>query len=79
MYLNYLDNKKWYHISHIIPKLLTAKWYKKYLIPGSPLLIVFYDLICNNLVITHVYYYLLIYIPLMLLKKITSSSPILCK
>lgn len=48
--------------------------YKKYynlFIKLSPLIFILYDCIFNNFIVIHVYYYLLIYTPLMLLLKIT--------
>jgi len=38
----------------------------------SPVIVILYDCIFNNFVISHVYYYLLIFIPIMLLRKVTT-------
>lgn len=48
---------------------------KKYqlFIQFTPFLVVLYDFIFNNFVIIHFYYYMLIYIPIMLFRRITAA------
>lgn len=70
LFFEYCKNRPWYNFDVILYKIITNKYYKKIFIPLSPIIIILYDCIFNNLVISHVYYYLLIYVPLMLLRKI---------
>ena len=51
--------------------ILNSNKYKTF-IQISPIIIVIYDCIINNFIIIHVYYYLLIYTPIMLIKRITT-------
>jgi hypothetical protein len=46
------------------------RFYQRFVVL-SPLIFVLYDCIFNDWVLTHVFYYLLVYIPLMLIKRIT--------
>lgn len=64
----------WYflslHVHKTITKIICNKYYKKF-VTFSPLLVVFYDCFYNNFIIIHLYYYLLLYIPLMLWRRVT--------
>lgn len=66
----------WYRLDVYIDKLfgrITWHWfYYKYFFQMTPFLIIIYDCIFNNFVITHIFYYMLLYIPLMLFKKGTT-------
>jgi hypothetical protein len=62
----------WYHHKFIIKYIIDHKFYRNFMVPFSPLLILLYDCFFNNLIITHVYFYLLFYVPLMLFKKVTT-------
>lgn len=69
----YLDNRPWYHFDKILRWITRRKYYKKIFVPLSPLFFIFYDCIFNNFIITHVYYYLLFFMPIMLVRRITTS------
>jgi len=66
----YNKNRPWYNLHVILMNLMGNKYYNQ-LILISPLIIILYDCIFNNQIIIHVYYYLAIYMPIILLKKIT--------
>jgi len=51
-------------------KLSNSKYYSLF-VQTTPMFVIIYDCIFNNFIITHVYYFLLFYTPLILLKKIT--------
>jgi len=72
-YINYLRKRSKYYYLNMVYSLINNKYYKKFII-FSPILLVLYDCIFNNLIIIHVYYYLLFYVPLMLYRRITIRS-----
>lgn len=51
----------------VLEYLFELNFFMNFVVPISPLLIILYDCSFNNCVITYGYYYLLIYIPMMLL------------
>lgn len=59
-----------YHFYIFISKMISNKLYKIF-IQVSPILFIVYDCIFNNFIIITVYYYLIFYVPIMLLKRIT--------
>lgn len=59
-----------YHFYIFISKMIDNKFYKIF-IQVSPILFIVYDCIYNNFIIITVYYYLIFYVPIMLLKRIT--------
>lgn len=63
------DNVPRYH-PYCILNSISAKGYYTKIIRVSPLIILLYDCVFNSFVVTHVFYYLLFYLPLMLLKRI---------
>lgn len=69
----------WYFLSLHIHKTIrkitrygkpSGKYYERF-VTFSPLLVVLYDCFYNDFIITHLYYYLLLYIPLILWKRVT--------
>jgi hypothetical protein len=60
-----------YNIFRIIWRILFSRKLET-LIALSPLFFVIYDCIFNHFIITHVFYYLLIYIPMMIFKRVTT-------
>jgi len=72
---------KFYNPLRILSKIHSSKKYP-IVIKLSPLLVFIYDCIFNNFVIIHLYYYLLLYVPVMLLLRFTSflslEASILC-
>jgi len=72
---------KFYNPFRILSKIHSSKKYP-IVIKLSPLLVFIYDCIFNNFVIIHLYYYLLLYVPIMLLLRFTSflslEASILC-
>lgn len=66
----------WYFLFFYIYEILIkifGKSYKRFMVI-SPLVVVFYDCFYNDFIIVHLYYYLLLYIPLMLWKRVTSCT-----
>jgi len=63
-----------YHFYRLFRKLVYGRSRDAYrlFIMLSPFLVIIYDCICNNWVLYHVYHYLLIYIPIILIKRITT-------
>lgn len=62
------DNLKFFFYNKTIYKKIYNLFIKL-----TPLFVILYDCIFNNFIIIHVYYYFLIYIPLMLFLKITEA------
>jgi hypothetical protein len=71
LYTDYIKKRPWYHIHNLIFRFFKNRYYRKIFIPFSPILVIIYDCIFNNFVLIHVYYYLLLYVPLMLWRRIT--------
>lgn len=74
MLLKLLENFQEKSVPHIIlyylyGKVAIKRWQR--FVIFSPLLFIFYDLIFNNFVISHVFPYLLLYTPLILIKRLT--------
>ena len=71
----------YYHPYRILLRIFCSKKYP-IVIKLSPLLVFVYDCIYNNFVIIHLYYYLLLYVPVMLLLRFTSflslEASVLC-
>lgn len=63
LFYDYCEKRPWYDFDVILYKII---------IPFSPSIIIIYDCIFNDFIITHVYY-LLLYIPIMIIKRITST------
>lgn len=60
-----------YHFHNLFGKLSNNKRYQRFIIV-SPLIFILYDCIFNHWILIYTYYYLLLYIPLMLFKRITT-------
>ena len=73
LYNIYIKQRSRFYYLKIVLNLLNNKYYRKFIMPFSPIALILYDCIFNNLLIIHVYYYLLIYVPLMLWRRITIS------
>src|ERR1700753_251587 len=74
LYKKYTKTKLWYlDYERLIIYIVNDKYYKKYFMPFSPFLFLLYDCIFNNFILTHLCYYLLLYIPLILWRRITTS------
>jgi hypothetical protein len=73
LWSNYYSDLPWYNYHKFISQILSNKWYINVIVPSSPLIVVLYDILYYDFILKHVYYYLLFYIPLMLLRKITIS------
>lgn len=74
MLLKLFENFQEKSVPHIIlyylyVKVAIIRWQR--FVIFSPLLFIFYDLIFNNFVISHVFPYLLLYTPLILIKRLT--------
>lgn len=72
-FFSYMDQLSFYHRINIIKFLFISKYYrslKHLLIP----ILFFYDCCFNNFVVTAVFYYLLFYIPLRLLQRMSTAS-----
>jgi hypothetical protein len=61
-----------YHFKVLINKIIYNKYYTLF-VSLSPFFIILYDCIFNHWVITHVFYYLIVFIPVMIWKRITTS------
>jgi hypothetical protein len=61
-----------YHPYHMFSFILYHQRLKTMIIL-SPIIFIGYDCIFNNWVLVHIYYYLLLYIPLMMIKRVTTS------
>jgi hypothetical protein len=61
------------HNNFYIFKYIINHRYYRTMITFSPFIIIAYDCIFNNWILVHVYYYLLLYVPLMVIKRITSA------
>lgn len=61
-----------YHFRRIYSYIFENRFYPKF-ITLSPVIIVFYDCIYNDFILSHVFYYLLFYIPLKLLHRISKT------
>lgn len=55
----------------IISVFISNKYYKRFM-QFSPMIIIIYDCLFNDFVLTHVFYYMLFYIPLRLFKQIVN-------
>jgi|ERR1700753_229122 len=73
LYKKYRETRRWYYYRNLIIRIVTHRYYKKYFIPFSPILFLLYDCTFNNFILTHLCCYLLLYIPLMLWRRITTS------
>lgn len=61
----------WFHFHKLICNIIFNKYYKNFLIPFSPLFVILYDCYYNDFILTHIYYYMLLYIPLMVWRRLT--------
>ena len=59
-----------YHVYDSVLKIVCNKYYEKF-VTFSPLFFIIYDCIFNNFLISHLYNYLLIYVPVILWRRIT--------
>jgi hypothetical protein len=59
-----------YHFHHLFSQGYHPRY--KLFVVLSPLIFVLYDCIFNSFILIHVFYYLLFYIPLMILKRVTT-------
>ena len=72
----------YYHVYKFVIKVSCNKYYEKF-ITFSPIFVILYDCVFNNFILSHLYYYLLVYTPLILLRKISScifqDAPYICE
>lgn len=59
-----------YHLYKCVLKIIYNKYYNRF-VTFSPIYVIIYDCTFNDFIISHVYYYLLVYIPIILWRRIT--------
>lgn len=65
-----ISSKSFYAIRALFTEITCYKHYTKFII-FSPIIVILYDCLFHNFIISHIYTYLLIYIPVMLWRRIT--------
>lgn len=70
LFLDTSKKRSRFHYTTIIFKIIYSKWYNHF-ITISPIFIIIYDCIFNDFILIHIYYYLILYVPLILYRSIT--------